>query len=279
MIKLGVQMWPTDYSASPVDVAVGAEERGFESFFVPDHTHIPASRLSPYPEGGELPREYSHLVDALTALTAVAAATSRIRMGTAVCLVVERDPIILAKQVASIDHLSGGRFEFGVSAGWNREEMANHGTSFDHRWRLLQERIEAMRAIWTEDEAEYHGEYVDFDPIWSWPKPIQRPGPPVLLGGSGQNVLQRVTAYGDGWIPVRHQEGDTLFSRIDIMREMARERGRPEPTVTVVGTNPKPAVLAELEEHGVERALIALPVTDRDETYRRLDRYAELLKS
>jgi probable F420-dependent oxidoreductase len=279
VIKLGVQMWPTDYSASPVDVAVAAEERGFESFFVPDHTHIPVSRASPYPEGGELPREYPHLLDALTALTAAAAATTRIRIGTAVCLVIERDPIILAKQVASIDYLSGGRFEFGASGGWNREEMANHGISFEDRWRVLQERIEAMRVIWNEDEAEYHGRYVDFDPIWSWPKPIQRPGPPVLLGGSGQTVMERITTYGDGWIPVRRWEGENFFARVDLMRDLARQRGRPEPAVTVVGVNPKREVLAELEDRGIHRALISLPVTDRDETYRRLDRYAELLKS
>lgn len=276
MINIGLMTWPTDYSASPVDVAVAAEERGFESIFVPDHTHIPVARLSPYPEGGELPRQYLHLLDPLAALAAVASATERIRIGTAVCLVVERDPIALAKQVATIDHLSGGRFVFGVGGGWNREEMANHGTAFDKRWRILRERVEAVRAIWTDDEAEYHGGHVDFGPIWSWPKPVQRPGPPVLIGGSGARALERVVDYGDGWIPVSGWE-EKLLARVDRLHDLAAERGRDKPIVTVVGVNPKREVLEQLDEHGVDRALIAMPVAGWDETLKRLDRYAGLL--
>jgi probable F420-dependent oxidoreductase len=271
-------MWPTDYSASPVDVAVGAEERGFESIFFPDHTHIPVSRLSPYPEGGELPKEYPHLFDPLSSLAAAAAATTKIRLGTAICLVVERDPILLAKQIATIDCISGGRFELGVGGGWNREEMANHGTPFDHRWEILRERVQAMRTIWSVDEPEYHGRHVDFDPIWSWPKPVQRPGPPVLIGGSGPNVIQRVLQYADGWIPVGHWEGDHLLDRVKMLRQMARERGRPEPAVTVVGVNPKRDALERLADHGIDRALISLPVAGRNEMLRRLDRYADVLE-
>jgi probable F420-dependent oxidoreductase len=274
---IGLQMWPTDYSASPVDVAVAAEARGFESIFVPDHTHIPTSRRTPYPEGGDLPREYLHLLDPIAALAAMAAATRRIRIGTAICLVVERDPIVLAKQIATVDHLSGGRFEFGVGGGWNQEEMANHGTGFEKRWGLLRERVQAMRAIWSEEQAEYHGNQVDFDPIWSWPKPVQQPGPPVLIAGSGPGAIDRVLEYGDGWIPVMGWERGTLLDRVAALRASAGERGRPLPTVTVVGVNPKPDVIAELAAHGVDRALIALPVADRDEMLRRLDRYGALV--
>jgi probable F420-dependent oxidoreductase len=277
MTQIGLQMWPTDYSASPVDVAVAAEERGFESIFVPDHTHIPTVRRTPYPEGGDLPLEYLHLLDPIAALAAMASATSRIRVGTAICLVVERDPIVLAKQVATIDHLSGGRFEFGVGGGWNQEEMANHGTVFASRWGLLRERVQAMRAIWSREEPEYHGNHVDFDPIWSWPKPVQRPGPPVLIAGSGPRALDRVLEYGDGWIPVIGWERGRLLDRVDQLRAAARERERPVPTVTVVGVNPKPDVIAELADHGVDRALVGLPVADRDEMLRRLDRYGPLV--
>jgi probable F420-dependent oxidoreductase len=277
MIKIGVQVWPTDYSASPVDIAVAAEERGFESFWVPDHTHIPVSRTSPYPDGGELPRQYPRLLDPIVTLAAVASATSRIRIGTAVCLVVERDPITLAKELATIDLLSAGRLEVGVGAGWNREEMANHGTPFRTRWGILQERVQAMRTIWSQDEAEFHGKHVDFDPIWSWPKPVQRPGPPVSIAGSGPKALDRVLEYGDGWIPVVGWEQDRFLERVALLHARASELGRAAPAVTAVGINPKQENIAELSEHGVDRALIGLPVTDRDETLRRLDRYAAVI--
>jgi probable F420-dependent oxidoreductase len=270
-------MWSTDYSVSPVEATVAAEERGFESVFLPEHTHIPTSRRSPYPDGGELPGQYLHLVDPIVALSAMAAATSRIRLGTAVCLVVQRDPIVLAKQMATLDRLSGGRLEMGVGGGWNKEEMANHGTMFEDRWDLLRERVEAIKRIWSDDEAEYHGRLVDFDPIWCWPKPVQLPGPPVLVGGSGPRAMERVLEYGDGWIPVVGWEQEHLLSRVTRMRAAAGERGRPVPTVTVVGVNPKASVIDQLAEHGIDRALIALPVASRDEMLRRLDRYSALL--
>lgn len=277
MTRIGLMTWPTDYSAPAVEVAVAAEERGFESVFCPDHSHIPVSRLSPYPEGGELPLQYKHLLDPLVALAAIAGATRRILLGTAICVVPERDPLSLAKQVATIDHLSGGRFVFGVGGGWNREEMANHGAAFEQRWAVLRERVEAMRAVWSADEAEYHGRHVDFDPVWSWPKPVQPGGPPVLVGGSGPRALQRVVDFGDGWIPVGGWEEGRLLDRIDSLYELAARHGRAKPIVTVVGINPKPEIVSQLEEHRVDRALVALPVADRDETLRRLDRYAGLL--
>ncbi len=193
-------MFPTDYAVEPPELARMVEERGFESLWFPEHTHIPTTRETPYPGGGELPREYSHTYDPFVALTAAAAATPELRVATGICLVVERDPIITAKEVASLDRLSGGRFIFGVGAGWNREEMQNHGTDPGRRFGLMRERVEAMKAIWTTEEAEYHGEHVDFDPIWQWPKPLQSPFG-VHIGGNGPRVEDRVLRYGDGWMP------------------------------------------------------------------------------
>ena len=184
-MKFGVAIFPTDYSISMTELAPAAEQLGFESLWVAEHSHIPTSRLSAWPGGSELPKQYFHTLDPFVALTAAALASRTLRVATGICLVVQRDPIHTAKQVASLDHISNGRFLFGVGAGWNREEMADHGTDFDTRFRLMRERVEAMKAIWTQDEAEYHGELVNFDPMWCWPKPVQKPHPPVLLGGSG----------------------------------------------------------------------------------------------
>jgi probable F420-dependent oxidoreductase len=205
-METGVAIFPTHDAIAPAAMARLAEERGHESLFFPEHTHIPASRESAWPGGSELPRKYAHTFDLFVAVTAAVTATSRLRIGSGICLVIERDPITTAKEVASVDFLSGGRFEFGVGAGWNREEMANHGTDPRRRMAILRERIEAMKAIWTADEASYAGEYVAFDRIWSWPKPAQRPHPPVLVGGNGPGVLDRVLAFGDAWFP-NHDRG------------------------------------------------------------------------
>src|SRR5919206_2840703 len=186
-MKFGVTMFTTRYSIGPAELARAVEERGFESLFVPEHTHIPVSRRSPWPGGADLPDEYRETLDPFLALTAAAAATERLLLGTGICLVVERDPITTAKEVATLDHLSGGRFLFGVGAGWNAEEMQNHGTDPSTRFGLMRERVEAMKAIWTQDEAAYHGKHVDFDAMWSWPKPAQKPHPPILVGGRGAN--------------------------------------------------------------------------------------------
>src|SRR5579884_2532660 len=201
-MQFGVTMFVTDETISVVDLARAAEDHGFESLWLPEHTHIPTSRTSPWPGGAELPREYSHSLELFVALGAAAAVTSRLRLGSGVCLVIERDPITLAKEVASLDHISGGRFLFGIGGGWNLEEMANHGTDPATRWSLLRERVLAMKEIWTRDEAEFHSRFVNFDPIWQWPKPVQKPHPPIIIGGNGTRTLQRIIEFGDEWIPI-----------------------------------------------------------------------------
>src|SRR5262249_14118358 len=200
-MDFGALMFFTDYAISAVDLAKALEERGFESVWAPEHSHIPTSRKTPFPGGGELPKRYYDAMDPFVSLTAAAIATSRLRVGTGVCLVAQRDPIQTAKLVASIDQVSGGRFLFGVGAGWNAEEMANHGTRFATRFKLMRERVEAMRAIWTSSRAEYHGDLVDFSPIIAWPKPVQKPSPPVHVGGAFPHAARRAIRYGDGWIP------------------------------------------------------------------------------
>ena len=200
-MKIGVYIFPTEYSIPIVELACHLEDRGIESLFVPEHTHIPASRRTPFPSGGPLPKEYSHTLDPFVALAAVASRTTKLRIGTGICLLIERDPIVTAKVVASLDHLSNGRFELGLGAGWNAEEMQNHGTKFEDRFRVLVDRAKAMQKIWTEEEASYDGEFVQYDSIWSWPKPVQKPHPPLLLGGETKHTLRRVVDFADGWFP------------------------------------------------------------------------------
>jgi probable F420-dependent oxidoreductase len=251
-MDFAVGYFPTHDGVGPDQIARMAEEHGLESLFFAEHTHIPASRETPYPSGGDLPRKYFHTYDLFVAMTAAAQATSRLRIGSGVCLVIERDPITTAKEVASIDHLSGGRVEFGVGAGWNREEMANHGTDPRTRMRLFRERVEAIKAIWTEDEASYHGEFVDFERIWSWPKPVQRPHPPVLVGGFGPTVEDRVLAVGDAWFPNYSRKVIPRFRELE-----ARADRRVELQLIAVPADPK--VLEELAEAGATRVAHWLP--------------------
>jgi probable F420-dependent oxidoreductase len=252
-MEFGIGYFPTHDAVSPGAFAKLVEDRGHESLFFAEHTHIPAARESEYPGGGALPRKYIHTYDLFVALTAAAAATSRLRVGSGICLVIERDPITTAKEVASVDHLSGGRLEFGVGAGWNREEMANHGTDPRKRMRIMQERIEAMKAIWTSEEASYSGEFVNFDRIWSYPKPAQRPHPPVLVGGYGPTVLDRVLAFGDAWFP--------NYGPDDLLERVAELRARADRHIDVMamGVPPKPAVLQELIDAGFQRAVRWIP--------------------
>jgi probable F420-dependent oxidoreductase len=252
-MDFGIGYFPTHDGVSPGGIARIAEEHGYDSLFFAEHTHIPASRDSPYPGGGDLPRKYSHTYDLFVALTAAAEATSTLRVGSGICLVIERDPITTAKEVASIDHLSGGRFEFGVGAGWNREEMQNHGTDPRTRMRLFQERVEAMKEIWTHDEASYKGEFVEFDRIWSWPKPAQRPHPPVLVGGLGPTVIDRVLAFGDGWFPNYAPEG--VLDRVDEMRARAE---RPI-ALDLMGMPADPKAIERAHDAGARRVLRWMP--------------------
>lgn len=213
-MRFGTFMFCTDETMSPTEVAIEVEAAGFDSLFVPEHTHIPTSRESEYPSGGELPREYIRTYDPFVALTAAAAVTDRLLLGFGICLIIERDPIVTAKAVASLDRLSGGRVLFGVGGGWNREEMRDHGTDPTTRFDVLAERIRAMRRIWTDEVASFQGEHVRFPDMWSWPKPIQAGGPPVLVGGAGPKAFDRVLDYGDGWMPVGWREVDDLAPRI-----------------------------------------------------------------
>jgi probable F420-dependent oxidoreductase len=272
-VDFGISYFATDETIEPAEMARMVEGRGFESLFVAEHTHIPVSRETPYPAGEPLPEEYWHTHDPFVALATAAAATERLRVGTAICLVVQRDPIVTAKSVASIDRLSGGRMIFGVGAGWNLEEMRNHGTDPERRFGILRERVEAMKAIWTEDEPEYHGRYVDFDPIWCWPKPVTKPHPPVLVGGNGRTVYDRVLAYGDGWLPNRIGDDERIMARISKLRRLGEEAGR-DPIPTSLQLAPRdPALLERYERAGVSRAVYMLPAADRPEVERKLDQF------
>ena len=276
-MDIGIAMFPTDYAIAPGELAPLVEERGFDSLWFPEHTHIPVSRRTPYPGGGELPREYWSTYDPFVALAVAASATNRLRVGTGICLVIERDPIVTAKDVASLDRLSDGRFLFGVGAGWNREEMENHGTDPGRRFGIMRERIEAMKAIWTEDEAEYHGRYVDFDPIRSWPKPAQEPHPPVLVGGAGEKVLDRVLRFGDGWLPQPARDKD-VKARMTELRRRADEAGRKQPLILPFHSKSHPEFVEEMRDAGADGCVFWIPPEPRGETEQRLDRIADRLR-
>lgn len=277
-MQLGVVMFATDYAIRPDDFAKECEERGFESVWFPEHTHIPASRKSPFPGGGDLPKDYWHTHDLFTSLMAAAAATKTIKVGSGICLVIEHDPIKLAKEVATVDQLSNGRLLFGIGGGWNAEEMENHGTPFNRRWRVLREKIEAMKVIWSEEEAEYHGEFVNFDPIWSHPKPLQKPHPPILLGSHTESGLNRIAKYCDGWLPIGAMMPDFKAS-IGDLRARVEKVGR---TASDIGVSSfmAPAeepVLQQYQEMGVERAIFGVPSEGRDKVLPILDNYATLI--
>ena len=228
-MEFGAAIFFTDYAMGPVELGRALEERGFESLWAPEHSHIPLSRQSPFPQGGDLPKKYYDVMDPFVTLAAAAAATTRLKVGTGICLVVQRDPIQTAKQVASLDQISGGRFLFGIGAGWNAEEMADHGTVFASRFKLMRERVEAMKAIWTQSKPEYHGEFVSFPPMMTWPKPIQKPHPPVIVGGAYPYGARRAIAYGDGWVPHarRPAYGDVLNLLPDFKKMASGGRARP----------------------------------------------------
>jgi len=278
-VQFGVVMFPTDYSIAIAELARAAEDLGFESLWVPEHTHIPVNRRTPWPGGAELPRHYWHTFDPFIALSVAAAVTSQLRLGIGVCLVIERDPITLAKEVATLDLVSNGRFLFGVGGGWNLEEMANHGTDPSRRWALLRERVLAMKAIWTQEEAEYHGHLVNFDRIWQWPKPVQQPHPPIIVGGNGPHTLRRVIEYGDEWMPIAGRSGPAIEDRIADLRRMALEAGRGDIPVSVFAAPPDPRAVERLEATGVSRCIFMLPSAGADEVLPLVERYAQMSRA
>lgn len=276
MFHIGVFIFPTDYSIQPVELALAIEERGLDSLFVCEHTHIPANRVSPWPGGGELPKEYWHTFDPFVALAAAAAVTKRIKLGTGVCLVVERDPIQLAKEVASLDLISNGRVILGVGAGWNAEEMANHGVEFNTRWKVVREKVKAMREIWTQEEAEYHGDYVNFDRIWSYPKPVQAGGPPVWLGAQSNWAYPRVIDYCDGWMPIGFMPG--LEQGIATLRQECAKAGKDFAALdkAIFAAPTDEARSAELLKCGYTHLMYPLPSEKRDKVLPLLDKYADM---
>ena len=275
-MDLGITYFLTDFGMQPGELATARVGR------VAAHRDVRVLRQEDRLEAallhlpGELPREYSHTLDLFSALSVIAYVTERIKIGSGICLIIQRDPIITAKEVAAVDRISNGRFLFGVGAGWNREEMENHGTDYRTRFTRMRESVEAMKAIWAEDEAEYHGKIVDFDPIWCWPKPVQRPHPPVLVGGLGEKVLDRVVAYGDEWIPNRVKSPEELGERIAELQRKAEAAGRDPIPVTVFGAKPEVRLLERLRNAGVTRSLFYLPTGEPGEIERALDQLAEV---
>lgn len=275
----GLTIFPTEYSIQPDELAREAEARGFESLWFPEHTHIPASRISAWPGGGPLPQEYYDTYDPFVALSFAAAATKRIKLGTGICLMVERDPITTAKEVASLDRLSQGRFLFGIGGGWNAEEMANHGTRFDQRFEILRERIEAMKAIWTQEQASYAGEHVKFDAIIANPKPFTKPHPPIHLGGEAPWAIKRAVRYADGWMPIGLRGPAETY--VKDLREAAVEAGRDPDSLemSLFGTPTSSERLQPIRDAGFQRVIFFLPAAPREEILPKLDRYAELMRT
>lgn len=275
-MQIGLCIFSTHYAMRPDDLARAAEDRGFESLWLPEHSHIPANKLGP--TGTPLPEEYWHTYDPFVALTAAAMVTTKLKLGTGVCLVIQRDPIHTAKEVASLDVLSGGRFLFGIGAGWNAQEMGDHGTAYKSRFRLMRERIEAMKVIWTKDEPAFHGEFVNFDKMLAWPKPVQKPWPPILLGGNGPKALEAVAQYCDGWFPLGFF-GTDFGKELATLRENVARAGRKmsDISISVFGAKADPAALESMEKQGIQRCILRLPSAGRDELLPLLDRYSGLV--
>jgi probable F420-dependent oxidoreductase len=277
-MQVGVAMFCTDYSIAPTELGRALEARGFESLWLPEHSHIPLSRVSPFPQGGDLPKKYYDVMDPFVVLGAVAAVTSRLKIATGICLVPQRDPIQTAKSVATVDQLSNGRFIFGVGAGWNADEMANHGTDFKARNAVMRERIEAMRAIWTKSKPEYHGQHVDFGPMMTWPKPVQKPHPPVLIGGGMPHGARRALAYGDGWMPHVRRPTYHLLDKLNEYREMEKAAGRTLP-LTAWGVEHDPSAWGAYRDAGFERIVLSMDSEKADAVLPKLDAWAARLAS
>jgi len=265
-VQIGVLTFVTDEGIGPVDLGVGLEQRGFESLFLAEHSHIPVDAKTPYPGGGPIPRKYYRALDPFVALTAAATATETLVVGTGIALVPQRDPIQTAKEVASLDLLSEGRFRFGVGVGWLREEIANHGVDPKVRGRVVEERLRAMIEIWTQEKAQFHGDFVDFAPIYSWPKPVTKPYPPLYLGG-GPAGFERIARLKAGWLSMTPSAG-ALADQLKELRDIA---GPDVPVIHFHGGKPTAKDVGEYQRLGVGHVLVDLPTEPRDETLRRLD--------
>jgi len=279
-MQIGAAMFFTDYSMAPTELGRALEERGFESLWAPEHSHIPLSRKSPFPSGGELPKQYYDAMDPFVTLSVAAAATKKLKLGTGVCLVIQRDTIQTAKAVASLDQVSGGRFLFGIGGGWNQDEMEDHGTVYATRFKKMREQIEAMREIWTKSKPEYHGETVDFPPMMTWPKPVQNPLP-VIVGGAFPHGARRALRYGNGWIPhSRRPQYEDVTDFLPQFRQMAAEAGRDpaEVPVTVWGAPENADRLQRYRDQAVARVVVSLPSEPAAKTLPKLDRWAELIR-
>lgn len=276
-MKTGVLIFATDYTIPMAELAKELEDRGFESLLVPEHTHIPASRKSAWPGGADLPKEYSHTYDPFVALSFAAAATKTLKLGTGICLLPQRDTITTAKSVASLDRMSGGRFLFGIGGGWNVEEMQQHGTQYNERFAKMKEQVLAMKMLWSEEEAEFHGQHVNFEATWQHPKPLQTP-PPVILGGETDYTLRRVVDYCEGWLP-RARHGFDAAENIARLKNIADEAGRDMATlsVSVFGAPADQAILDSYRTAGIDRAILPLPSANRDKVLTILDSYTDLL--
>lgn len=275
MVRCGIVIFPTDETIQPVELAQAVEDRGLDSLFLPEHTHIPVGSTSPFMPDGVLPEFYKRTHDPFVALAACAAVTKRITLATGICLVTQRDPITLAKEVASLDMISNGRVVLGIGAGWNAGELENHGTRFDLRWKVLRERIMAMKTIWREDEAEFHGEFVNFDPMWSYPKPVQSNGPPIWIGANSKWIPDRVADYADGWMPINGRAGG---GSIEMLKAACERRGRDFSEITL-GLFMAPMDEAEANariSEGYTEMIFSVPPKDRDSVLTQLDRIAAL---
>lgn len=273
-MRYGVCIFPTEYSIQPAELAVALEARGFESLWVPEHTHIPASRKSPWPGGAELPRMYYDVYDPFVALACAASVTTTLKLATGVTLACQHSPLTLAKTAATLDRVSNGRLLLGVGGGWNREELEDHGRPFERRWKLLRETVEAMKALWQGDPAEYHGEFVDFPPAHSAPKPVQTPHPPIHVAGSAPHALRRVVRYGDGWLPILARETGDFLDRVRELRDLARSMKR-DPDgieISIYACPPDETLLREFARAGIARVIFALPSASKESVLPLLDR-------
>ena len=277
-MEYGVSMFPTDYSIHPAELAVAAEERGFEALWFPEHSHIPLSRKSPWPGGAELPKQYYDCMDPFIALATAASVTKTIKLCTGICLIIQRDVLQLAKEVATLDQLSKGRVILGIGAGWNAEEMADHGTAFETRMSLMEERVAALKIIWTESKPEFSGRFVRFEPMMTWPKPIQKPHPQILVGGGFPHAAKRAISYGDGWMPIGGRGWDVVET-LPKFRQMAAEAGRnPDALgITIFGATDDAAMLKGYRDANVNRTVFGLPSASRDEILPLLDQYAGMM--